>query len=82
MKTNLPVKANGEKTEPFIPITSTKHSGDRCIVRSSKADDRQTGEKGEYPFREEFPNKNARGFRRQPSIERVRQSATYTPKTR
>ena len=61
-KTNLPVEADRKKTEPFITVTSTKHSGDRRIVRCGKADDRQAGEKGKYPFWKEFPNKDPGDF--------------------
>ena len=57
-KTNLPVEADGKKTEPFITVTSTKHSGDSRVVRYGKAKDRQAGEKGEHPLREDFPNKD------------------------
>ena len=61
MKTNLPVKGNGEKTEPFIAVTPAKHSRDSRVVWCSKAEDRHPSEKGEYPFREEFPNKDPGG---------------------
>ena len=81
MKTNLPVEANGKKTEPFITISSTKHSTNGGIVWGCKAEDRQASEKGEYPFREEFPNKYAGGSGLG-HLFRDRQSATYAPKTK
>ena len=39
LRTNLPVKANGEKTETLVAVGSAEHPRDGCAVRSSKAHD-------------------------------------------
>lgn len=59
VKTDLPVETKGEETKPFIAVTPAKYSRDGRVVWRSKTEDRQTSEKGEYPLREKFPNKDA-----------------------
>jgi hypothetical protein len=79
-KTNLPVEANGKKTETLVPITSTKHCRDGRVVRKSEAQDREACEEWKYPFREKFPYEDPRNSEVN-SVETLQLNATYAPKT-